>query len=343
MDFRCKNEGCFSKGFWECTCPKSLRFCDVHIMGHSKFKGCSNKYSQELYQNFINKGREYENIFSLLRSDCINQSQLMITEIINYLNKQLAYLKEKKHIIEQSFLSGLDITDSLDSLRTESKILTRDRSFFTISFKKLLCVNIDSLPTIAQTEKTEYELHTIKKELKKTLEKLGDTESELRSIKRENESREKQSEENGLHKTISIIDETRRTLRSCTALSESQIQGHTKNIENCYKEMRKLEMQNKQLILNIDALKRNIESNETQSREGRIAKNLPKNDWKSIIILETFNLINTNQQVNFLVQNNYQNFKNHVVNLGLRVKYVKLTNDEDYIFVCKTQADCKNY
>ncbi|OMJ65039.1 hypothetical protein SteCoe_39620 [Stentor coeruleus] len=336
MDFGCKYKDCFLKGFWECTCPRSLKFCDIHIMEHSKLKGCSNKYNQEIYENFINISRDYENVFRKARSDCINLSQIMISEILNYLNKQLYDLKNKKHLIEQSLSNGQDIFEFLNNLQIELNFLTRDRALFTNVFQKLLCINPSSIPIGIENLKCD----DIKKELKKTREKLEETEDELRLLKIANEieNKQKKSEENNINSVSTMIDETREKLNLCTALNESQIREFKKDIENYYIEMRTIERQNKKLLLNIDELQKKIDLNETQSKKIRISKNLPHNEWK-----KKFNSFDQSQRANFLVQNDYQNFKSKVVDLGFRVKCVKLTNDGDYIFVCKIQADCKNY
>lgn len=40
MSFACRYEGCFAMSLFQCSCPNTMRFCEMHIYQHQRTWKC---------------------------------------------------------------------------------------------------------------------------------------------------------------------------------------------------------------------------------------------------------------------------------------------------------------
>lgn len=199
MDFICKYGGCENLALWQCECIGKLRFCEIHILPHSREKECKNKYIKKLYQKIqVNKRL---NALNDLASENSNLSYFLSETICNFLTINLKTIEDKKtQIIQHLELSQNDEADYIVSWAKAINLKSRDKDEIVDLISNLFALNdnyekqknkIQELEAIIEEYTGKYgkaneeilELESIIKSLNKTLEEKDEKIESLKEKK----------------------------------------------------------------------------------------------------------------------------------------------------------------
>ncbi|OMJ74968.1 hypothetical protein SteCoe_25995 [Stentor coeruleus] len=311
MNNTCRHPNCSEEGLCECSCEGNLRFCDSHIRKHSIENYCLTKSLRVNYQ--VAQARLNNNALDRLSSECVLLSQSLINEILYHLQESLNVLQDKKsQINELIFNDQKEEAERISMWANPISIIDKDKSLFSLYIRKLLSFNED--PITEQTLEDELK----RKKFESACEKTEEVKNELKMVKIAYKEKKIQ-----IKNTKKVIPESDLSLKE----SNNSLKNETKYYEELKiilaKDIECLKEQKQKLCLDL----KNYHERKTSGIEDK--KFQSWNDFKSY-----FGVMNDEEKIVYLVQNNFQDFRNDIVEKKCCVDWIKVTDDSNFLFIC---------
>ncbi|OMJ65925.1 hypothetical protein SteCoe_37420 [Stentor coeruleus] len=308
MKLNCSVINCPGEIIWQCTCPEKFKFCLNHLRDHSNVKKCFAENIKDKCLEFM--ARQYQNALNHLESDCLKLVQVMMAEIYECLKDNINCIKRKKNEIKDLILSQqTDQANDIISKANTLKVLQREKEKkqYNLSLRKLLGIDNSSLQIVTDAEKLEADLECVKKKFEEACAKIKSLEVEHKASQEKNK---KLADE--LEPAKKSLVQEKKMLKEKNSKPRKDLQNPQENLSS--------------------AVKKNEENKDSILLE----------EFKSMIKLENLSRMSDKKMKNLLTQMNLQDFQRGFIEKRCYIKKIFITNDDNYIFICKANADCKN-
>lgn len=160
MDTVCGVFDCPKQASLECTCKDNYIFCKGHMKKHSALIGCYSKsLNQAITMSIIKKK---QNALNNLCIESIQLANLLIIEISNLLEENLAYINKKKNQIRNLISSKQnEKVDNIISWAENLQLLKRKRADFIRGIKNLLRIDQNSANEVTYIEKLKIKIQKL--------------------------------------------------------------------------------------------------------------------------------------------------------------------------------------